>query len=148
MDVDAAIRAIGEPRRREILRLVGDAERSSGEIASHFDITGPAVSQHLKVLREAGLVNERRDGTRHLFSANRLALRALRDHLAWMWDDSLADLKRSAETEARPRKRSSSTATGGTSRSVNSTAASRTTAERSDTCGPGLSLYEPPRVAG
>jgi len=103
--VDAAIRAIGEPRRREILRLVWDAERSSGEIASHFDITGPAVSQHLKVLREAGLVNERREGTRHLFSANRLALRALRDHLAWMWDDSLADLKRSAETEARTRKR-------------------------------------------
>ena len=77
----------------------------ASEIASQFDITGPAVSQHLKVLREAGLVNERRDGTRHLFSANRLALRALRDHLAWMWDDSLADLKRSAETEARTRKR-------------------------------------------
>src|SRR5207237_6136328 len=103
--MDAAIRAIGEPRRREILRLVWDAERSSGDIASHFDITGPAVSQHLKVLREAGLVNERREGTRHLFSANRLALRELRDHLAWMWDESLADLKRIAETEARTVKR-------------------------------------------
>ena len=99
--MDAAIRAIGEPRRREILRLVWDAERSSGEIASHFDVTGPAVSQHLKVLREAGLVNERHEGTRHLFSANRLALLQLRDHLAWMWDDGLADLKRMAETEAR-----------------------------------------------
>ena len=77
MAVDAALRAIGEPRRREILRLVWDAERSSGEIASHFDITGPAVSQHLKVLREAGLVTERRDGTRHLFSANREALQEL-----------------------------------------------------------------------
>ena len=105
MDVDAAIRAIGEPRRREILRLVGDAERSSGEIASHFDITGPAVSQHLKVLREAGLVNERREGTRHLFSANRATLQALRDDLAWMWDDGLADLKQLAETEAKRVKR-------------------------------------------
>src|SRR5881628_572926 len=105
MDVDAAIRAIGEPRRREILRLVWSAERSSGEIASQFDITGPAVSQHLKVLREAGLVNERHEGTKHLFSANRKALRELRDHLAWMWDDSLANLKRAAEHEVRSRKR-------------------------------------------
>ena len=99
--MDAAIRAIAEPRRRAILRLVWDAERASGEIASHFDITGPAVSQHLKVLREAGLVTERREGTRHLFSANRLALRDLRDHLAWMWDESLADLKAAAEKEAK-----------------------------------------------
>jgi len=96
-----AIRAISEPRRREILRLVWDGERSSGEIAAHFDITGPAVSQHLKVLREAGLLHERREGTRHLFSADRLALRELRDDLAWMWDDGLADLKRVAETETR-----------------------------------------------
>jgi DNA-binding transcriptional ArsR family regulator len=103
--VDAAIRAIGEPRRREILRLVWDGERSSGEIASHFDITGPAVSQHLKVLREAGLVNERREGTKHLFSADHRALRALRDQLSWMWDGDLADLKTAAENEAKARKR-------------------------------------------
>jgi DNA-binding transcriptional ArsR family regulator len=102
--VDAAIKAIAEPRRREILRLVWDAERSSGEIASHFDITGPAVSQHLKVLRDAGLVTERREGTRHLFSANRPALQQLRDDLAWMWDDGLADLKRAAEAEMSARK--------------------------------------------
>jgi DNA-binding transcriptional ArsR family regulator len=103
--VDAAIRAIGDPRRREILRLVWDAERSSGEIASHFEITGPAVSQHLRVLREAGLVNERREGTRHLFSVNREAFRELRGQLAWMWDDGLAALKGAAEKEARPVKR-------------------------------------------
>src|SRR6266516_1832324 len=98
--MDAAIKAIAEPRRREILRLVWDGERSSGDIASHFDITGPAVSQHLRVLREAGLVKERREGTRHLFSADREALRQLREDLAWLWDDSLADLKRAAEAEA------------------------------------------------
>src|SRR2546423_13211950 len=103
--MDAALRAIAEPRRREILRLVWDAERSSGEIASHFDISGPGVSQHLKVLREAGLVSERRDGTRHLFSANRQALLALREFLSWMWDDGLVDLKPAAEHEARGRRR-------------------------------------------
>ena len=103
--MEAALRAISEPRRREILRLVWDAERSSGEIASQVDVSGPAVSQHLKVLREAGLVTERRDGTRHLFSANRQGLLELRDFLSWMWDDSLAELKRAAESEARSRRR-------------------------------------------
>lgn len=103
--MDAALRAIGEPRRREILRLVWDAERSSGEIASHFAITGPAVSQHLRVLREAGLVKERREGTRHLFSADRQALGQLRDFLSWMWDDGLADLKHAVEDEAGRSKR-------------------------------------------
>ena len=102
--MEAAIKAIAEPRRREILRLVWNGERSSGEIASHFDITGPAVSQHLRVLKEAGLVNERREGTRHLFSANRETLRQVRDHLAWMWDDSLSDLKRAAENEMRTKR--------------------------------------------
>ena len=103
--MDTALRAIVEPRRREILRLVWDSERTSGDIASHFDISGPAVSQHLKVLREAGLVSERREGTRHLFSADRQALRELRDQLSWMWDDGLADLKHAAEGEARKRRR-------------------------------------------
>jgi len=103
--MDAALRAIAEPRRREILRLVWDAERSSGEIAAHFDITGPAVSQHLRVLREAGLVQERREGTRHLFSADRRALSELREYLSWMWDEGLADLKDAAEDEARRSKR-------------------------------------------
>src|SRR2546423_1229215 len=103
--MDTALKAIAEPRRRQILRLVWDAEASSGDIAAHFDITGPAVSQHLKVLREAGLVSERRDGTRHLFSANREALRELGRFLSWMWDDGLVDLKRAAEREARGRRR-------------------------------------------
>jgi DNA-binding transcriptional ArsR family regulator len=103
--VEAALKAIAEPRRREIIRLVWDRERSSGEIASHFYITGPAVSQHLKVLREAGLVTERRDGTRHLFSVNRIEFQKLRDQLAWMWDDGLADLKVAAEAEVRTRGR-------------------------------------------
>ena len=103
--MDAAVKAIAEPRRQEILRLVWDAERASGEIAAHFDISGPAVSQHLKVLREARLVNERRDGTRRLYSANHQTLRDLRDHLSWLWEGSLTKLKRAAEAEARKARR-------------------------------------------
>src|SRR2546430_615269 len=65
--VEAALKAIAAPRRRQILTLVRDGELSAGEIASHFDITRPAVSQHLNVLKEAGLVSERRNGTRRLY---------------------------------------------------------------------------------
>jgi DNA-binding transcriptional ArsR family regulator len=57
--MEAALRAIAEPRRREILRLVWDAERSAGEIAGHFDVSRPAISQHLRVLKEAELVSDR-----------------------------------------------------------------------------------------
>src|SRR5256885_6733903 len=105
MEVDAAIRAIGEPRRREILRLVWSAERSSGEIASQFDITGPAVSQHLKVLREAGLVNQRHEGTEHLFSAHHQTLRSLRDQLSGVWVGNLAALQAGAAGAANAKQR-------------------------------------------
>ncbi len=67
--MEAALRAIAEPRRREILRLVWSAELPAGEIARRFDVTRPAISQHLSVLKEAGLVTERRDGTRRLYRA-------------------------------------------------------------------------------
>ncbi len=99
--MDDALRAIGEPRRRGILRLVRDEELSAGEIASHFSVTRPAISQHLKVLKDAGLVVERRVGTRRLYRASEEGLDELRQALAWMWDDSLARLKQAAEAEAR-----------------------------------------------
>ena len=67
--MEAALKAIGAPTRRAILRLVADDERSAGEIASHFDVTRPAISQHLTVLKEAGLVDERRNGTKRLYRA-------------------------------------------------------------------------------
>ena len=63
------MKAIAEPRRQEILRLVWGQERAAGEIATHFEISRPAVSKHLRVLREAGLVAERRDGTQRLYRA-------------------------------------------------------------------------------
>ena len=99
--MEAALRAIAEPRRREILRLVSADERSAGDIAAHFDVTRSAISQHLKVLREADLVTERRDGTRRLYRARREGLDDLRTFLDAFWTDRLGDLKRAAEAEQR-----------------------------------------------
>jgi DNA-binding transcriptional ArsR family regulator len=99
--MEAAIRAIAEPRRRNILRLVADRELSAGEIAAQFEVTRPAVSQHLTVLREAGLLTERRDGTRRLYRARPEGLAGLRAFLAEFWDERLDALKTAAETEER-----------------------------------------------
>lgn len=95
------LKAIAEPRRRAILRLVGDEERSSGEIARHFDVTGPAISQHLGVLKEAGLVTERRDGTRRLYLARKEGITDLRRFLDDFWDDGLDRLRDAAERAQR-----------------------------------------------
>jgi len=97
--VEAALKAIAAPRRRQILTLVRDHELSAGEIASHFDVTRPAVSQHLNVLKEAGLVSERRNGTRRLYRARPEGLAELRDFLEEFWDVRLEVLKREAEKE-------------------------------------------------
>ena len=99
--METALRAITEPRRRAILRLVWDAERSAGEIASHFDVTRPAISQHLTVLKEAGLVDERRNGTKRLYRARPEGLADLRAFLDEFWSDRLETLKREAEREER-----------------------------------------------
>jgi DNA-binding transcriptional ArsR family regulator len=98
---DIALKAIAEPRRRQILRLVRDAEVSAGEIASHFDVTRPAVSQHLGVLKEAGLVDERRNGTQRLYRARPQGIADLMAFLDDFWGDRLAALKREAEREER-----------------------------------------------
>ena len=103
--MDAAIRALAEPRRREILELVRNAELPAGEIATHFDVTRPAISQHLHVLRDAGLVSERRDGTRRLYRARPEGLTELRRYLDTFWDGPLEQLKHAAEREQRSRNR-------------------------------------------
>jgi DNA-binding transcriptional ArsR family regulator len=95
---DAVLHALAEPRRRAILRLVKDDERPAGDIAAAFpEVTGPAISQHLRVLREAGLVWERRDGTRRLYRARPEGLAELRTWLRDFWDDGLERLKEEAE---------------------------------------------------
>src|SRR6516165_4967244 len=99
--METALKAIAEPRRRAILRLVRDGELSAGEIASHFEVSRPAVSQHLTVLREAGLVEERRNGTRRLYRARPEGLAELRAFLDGFWGERLVALKREAEREER-----------------------------------------------
>ena len=99
--MEAALKAIAGPRRRRILTLVRDGELSAGEIAAHFDVTRPAVSQHLNVLKEAGLVSERRNGTRRLYRARPQGLVELREFLDGLWGERLEALKREAEREER-----------------------------------------------
>jgi DNA-binding transcriptional ArsR family regulator len=97
------MRVITEPHRREILRLVWDVERPASEIAQQFDVTFGAVSQHLGVLRRAGLVVVRRDGTRRYYRANRNALRPFAELLQQMWTiqlDALAELAEQVERES------------------------------------------------
>jgi DNA-binding transcriptional ArsR family regulator len=99
--VEAALKGIAAPHRRTILRLVADDELSAGEIAAHFDLTRPAVSQHLSVLKEAGLVSERRNGTRRLYRARPEGLIELKAFLDEFWGARLEALKREAEREER-----------------------------------------------
>lgn len=101
--METALKAIAEPRRRQILVLVRGAELSAGEIAAHFDVTRPAVSQHLTVLKEAGLISERREGTRRLYLARPEGLDELRQFIEEFWDGRLAKLKQLAEQKERSR---------------------------------------------
>ena len=101
MNPDAALKALAEPNRRAILTLVADQARPVGDIAGHLDITAQAVSRHLKVLREAGLVDERREGTRHLFTVNPEGFAAVQEFLAGFWAEHLGRL-RTALTEPEP----------------------------------------------
>ena len=102
--MEAALRAIAEPRRRRILELVGGRELSAGEIAAHFEVTRPAISQHLGVLKEAGLVNERRNGTQRLYRARPQGLAELKAFLDGFWDEKLEALQREAEREEKKKR--------------------------------------------
>jgi DNA-binding transcriptional ArsR family regulator len=95
--MEAALRAIAEPHRRTILRLVRDRELTAGEIASHFDVSRPAISQHLTILKEAGLIVERHLGTRRLYRARPAGLTELRAYLDEFWSDGLERLKEVVE---------------------------------------------------
>jgi DNA-binding transcriptional ArsR family regulator len=100
--MQSAIEAMAAPRRRDILRLVNTRELTAGAIAANFgDVSRPAISQHLRVLREAGLVRERRDGTRRLYSAASGGLDELRAFFERFWDERLETLKTEAERDER-----------------------------------------------
>ena len=101
------MKAIAEPSRRRILTLVRNGELSAGEIAAEFDVTRQAVSQHLGVLKEAGLVDERRNGTRRLYRVRPEGLIELRTFLEGFWDERLDALKHEAERKEAERDGSS-----------------------------------------
>ena len=94
------LRALAEPRRQAMLRLVRDRPRSAGEIGAHFtDITQQAVSQHLQVLAEAGLVDVRRNGQQRMYALNPEGLEVLDRFLANLWPQGLRKLKRAVEMD-------------------------------------------------
>ena len=103
---DGVLRALADPHRRQILRLVQHSELAAGQIAAEFTLTQQAVSLHLGVLKKAGLLNERRDGPRRLYSMRHEALEPVRELLSEFWPDALRRLKKAVETaHPRPAKR-------------------------------------------
>ncbi|WP_239134315.1 ArsR/SmtB family transcription factor [Rugosimonospora africana] len=96
---DGVLRALAEPRRRTILRLVAHTEMSAGEIAAAFEISRTAVSQHLTVLKSVGLLTERREGTRRIYRARSQGLAGLREFLDEMWGDALDTARQLVEAE-------------------------------------------------
>jgi DNA-binding transcriptional ArsR family regulator len=114
--LDLVARAIAEPRRRQILALVSDEELSAGEIASRFDVSRPAISQHLTVLRGAGLLSERRQGTSRYYRARPEGLAGLRDFMDRFWTDRLERLKLAAELEQQRRDKRGKSKDGGRGR--------------------------------
>jgi DNA-binding transcriptional ArsR family regulator len=107
LSTDAVLRALAEPQRRRILTLVRDGELPAGEIAEQFAITPQAVSQHIRVLKDAGLLSERRQGTRRLYAIRPGAIQPVRAFLDELWPASLARLKVTVEADRRAARRQS-----------------------------------------
>ncbi|MCB2200969.1 metalloregulator ArsR/SmtB family transcription factor [bacterium] len=97
---DEPLLALADPTRRAILRLVWDEELPAGDIAAHFPVTRPAISRHLRVLRDANLVEEHRVGTKRLYRARPERIEELRSYLENYWEAGLGEIKRLAEREA------------------------------------------------
>jgi DNA-binding transcriptional ArsR family regulator len=104
MVMEQALRALADPSRQRILRLVQDKELPAGEIASHFEVTRPAISQHLRILKSAGLVTERRAGTKRLYRARPEGIEEIRAFLDGFWDGRLQLLAKAAEADERRKK--------------------------------------------
>jgi DNA-binding transcriptional ArsR family regulator len=96
-----ALTAVASERRRDILRLLWRTERSAGDLAEQFDVSWPAISQHLGILKDAGLIRERRDGRRRLYTADSETLGPLEAVLTSMWRSDLDRLASLAEAEER-----------------------------------------------
>jgi DNA-binding transcriptional ArsR family regulator len=100
MNAERVLDALGDPTRRRILKRLRAGRRSVGEIAGGLDVTRPAVSQHLQVLKGAGLVVARAEGTRRLYAVDPRGIMVVRNWLDGFWDETLAAFKEAAEREA------------------------------------------------
>lgn len=98
-------KALADDSRRQVLMLLKNKERTPSEIATHFDFTLPALSTHLKVLRDAGLVNERRKGQNRYYSVNRDGMSEMMRFFDQFWDDRLKSLKEYIENKNRKKRR-------------------------------------------
>ncbi|MGH3763182.1 ArsR/SmtB family transcription factor [Actinophytocola sp.] len=97
-----ALGALGDPTRRAIFELLATRPRAVGELANELPVSRPAVSQHLKVLKGAGLVTDHAEGTRRLYRVDRRGVGALREYLDQLWDNALAAFAAAAEEEEKP----------------------------------------------
>jgi DNA-binding transcriptional ArsR family regulator len=104
VSVDSALRALSHPTRRAMLRLVWDDEQPSSAIAAAIGVTRPAASQHLKVLREAGLIHVRVDGNQRLYRVEVERLADVRAQLETFWGSRLGELASAIERRTRPRR--------------------------------------------
>lgn len=100
---EQALDALGDPTRRAIFKRLRSGARAVGDIADGMDVSRPAVSQHLKILKTARLVTDRAEGTRRLYAVDPRGVEALRDWLDGFWDEALMAFKAAAEREARKR---------------------------------------------
>jgi DNA-binding transcriptional ArsR family regulator len=99
MAYERSLHALGDPTRRAVFEELRDGPRAVGEIAARLPVSRPAVSQHLRVLKEAGLVTERQNGTRRLYRVDPNGLAELREYLELFWEEALASFKAAAENE-------------------------------------------------
>jgi DNA-binding transcriptional ArsR family regulator len=99
--------ALGDPTRRQIFKRLKGGARSVGQLADGLDVSRPAVSQHLRVLKQARLVTDRAEGTRRLYTVDSRGVEALRNWLDGFWDEALTAFKNAAEQEAAKERKSS-----------------------------------------
>ena len=102
--VDDALQALGDPTRRAVFELLAERARPVGELAHELPVSRPAVSQHLAILRAAGLVTDRRDGVRRIYSIDPEGVAAMREYFDRFWNQALADFKKAAENPDRASK--------------------------------------------
>jgi DNA-binding transcriptional ArsR family regulator len=118
--VQGGLTALGDPTRLAIFEMIGDHPRAVHELAAGLPISRPAVSQHLRVLKQAQLVRDRRVGTRRIYELNAQGIALLRDHFAQLWDQALVAFQKAAEDEYNKEKRNDArTRSNGSGRKTN-----------------------------